>query len=137
MEEILDFLTKCRTFYVSTMDENNQPRVRPFGFVMEWGGKPAFCTGTMKPVYRQLQNNPFVEICAFMPETMQWMRLSGKVIFTDEVTAKRKVLEVMPDLKKIYQSEDNPLLTCFYIDEGEAAVYSFTSMNEPSKVIKI
>lgn len=137
MEEIIDFLNKCRTFYVGTVDENNHPKVRPFGFVMEWSGKPAFCTGTIKSVYRQLQRNPYVEICAFMPETMQWMRISGKVKFTDEIAARRKVLEVMPDLKKIYKSEENPLLTCFYIDEGEAAFYSFTSMNEPAKVIKI
>lgn len=137
MEEILDFLAKCRTFYVGTVDENNQPRVRPFGLVMEWNGKPAFSTATTKPIYRQLQQNPHVEICAFMPETMQWMRLSGKVKFTDEVAARRKILETMPDLKKMYQSEENPVLTCFYVDEGEAAIYSFASMNEPTKVIKI
>jgi uncharacterized pyridoxamine 5'-phosphate oxidase family protein len=119
------------------VDADNRPKVRPFGFVMEWNGKPAFSTATVKPVYRQLQNNPNVEICAFMSETMQWMRISGKVKFTDEITAKRKVLEIMPDLKKMYQSEENPILTCFYIEEGEAAVYSFASMTEPSKLIKI
>lgn len=137
MEEIIDFLNKCRTFYVGTVDADNRPKVRPFGFVMEWNGKPAFCTGTIKPVYRQLQDNPFVEICAFMAETMQWVRISGKVKFTDESAAKRKVLETMPELKKIYQSEESPILTCFYIEEGEATFYSFASMNEPSKVIKI
>jgi uncharacterized pyridoxamine 5'-phosphate oxidase family protein len=137
MEEIIVFLNKCRTFYLGTVDENNHPKVRPFGFVMEWNGKPAFCTATTKPVYRQLRNNPYVEICAFMPETTQWMRISGKVKFTDEIAARRRVLETMPDLKKIYQSEENPVLTCFYIDGGEAAVYSFTSMNEPPRIIKI
>jgi uncharacterized pyridoxamine 5'-phosphate oxidase family protein len=137
MDEILDFLNKCRTFYVGTVDEGGRPRVRPFGFVMEWNGKPAFCTGTMKSVYRQLQNNPCVEICAFMPGTMQWMRLSGRVKFVDEVAARRKVLTSMPELKKIYGSEENPALTCFFIDEGEAALYTFTSMNKPSRVITI
>lgn len=137
MEEILDFLAKCRTFYVGTVDKNNQPRVRPFGFVMEWEGKITLCTSVEKPVYQQLQNNPRIEICAFMPELMQWMRISGEVKFTNEITAKRKVLEVMPELKKIYQSEENPLLTCFSIDKGEAVVYSFASMNEPVKTITI
>ncbi|MDR1115367.1 MAG: pyridoxamine 5'-phosphate oxidase family protein [Tannerella sp.] len=137
MDEILNFLNKCRTFHVGTVDGDGRPRVRPFGFVMEWNGKPAFCTGTVKRVYRQLQNNPFVEICAFMPGTMQWMRISGRVKFVDDVAARRKVLETMPELKEIYGSEENPELTCFFIDEGEAAIYSFVSMNKPLKVIKI
>ena len=137
MEEIIDFLTKSQTFYLSTVNENNFPEVRPFGFIMEWNGKPTFSTGTFKKVYSQLQTNPNIAICAYIAETMQWMRISGKVKFTDEIEAKRKVLDSMPFLKEVYKSEDNPLLACFYIDEGEAAFYSFESMNEPTKVIKI
>ena len=137
MNEIIDFLTKSQTFYVSTLSENNMPEVRPFGFVMEWNGKPAFSTGTFKKVYSQLQANPNIAICAFIAETMQWMRISGKVKFTDEIEAKRKILETMPMLKEMYESENNPVLACFYIDEGEAGFYSFDSMNEPTKVLKI
>ena len=137
MNEIIDFLKKCETFFISTVDENNQPRVRPFGFIMEWEGKPAFSTGTFKKVYNQLQSNPGIEICAYIAESMQWMRISGKVKFTDDLAAKRKILETMPFLKDMYKSEDNPMLACFYIDEGEAAFYSFNSMNEPEKTIKI
>ena len=137
MNEIIDFLAKSQTFYVSTVNENNMPEVRPFGFVMEWNGKPAFSTGTFKKVYSQLQADPNIAICAYIAETMQWMRISGKVKFTDEIEAKRKILETMPMLKDMYQSEDNPVLACFYIDEGEASFYSFNFMNEPSNVIKI
>jgi len=137
MNEIIDFLTKSQTFYVSTLSENNMPEVRPFGFVMEWNGKPAFSTGTFKKVYSQLQVNPNIAICAYIAETMQWMRISGKVKFADEIEAKRKILETMPMLKEMYESENNPVLACFYIDEGEAAFYSFNFMNEPLRVIKI
>ena len=137
MSEIIDFLAKCQTFYVSTVDESNKPKVRPFGFVMEWNGKPAFSTGTIKKVYSQLQNNPNIEICAYMPDSMQWMRVSGTVKFTDDMAAKRKILEAMPFLKEFYKSEDNPVLACFYLDEGEASFYSFASMSEPEKTIKI
>ena len=137
MNEIIDFLAKCQTFYVSTVNENNMPEVRPFGFVMEWNGKPTFSTATVKKVYNQLQANPNIAICAYATENMQWMRISGKVKFIDDIEAKRKVLELMPFLKDLYKSEDNPLLACFCIDEGEAAFYSFASMNEPTKVVNI
>ena len=137
MNEIIDFLTKSQTFYVSTVNENNMPEVRPFGFVMEWNGKPAFSTGTFKKVYSQLQANPNIAICAYTAENMQWMRISGKVKFVDDIEAKRKILESMPFLKEMYKSEDNPALACFCLDEGEAAFYSFASMNEPAKVISL
>ena len=137
MNEIIDFLTKSQTFFVSTVNENNLPEIRPFGFVMDWNGKPAFSTGTFKKVYSQLQANPDIAICAYIAESMQWMRISGKVKFTDEIEAKRKILETMPFLKEMYKSEDNPVLACFYIEEGEASFYSFSSMNEATKVIKI
>jgi len=136
MKEIIDFLAKSQTFYLSTINENNTPEVRPFGFVMDWKGKPAFSTGTMKKVYSQLQASPNVAICAYLQESMQWMRIAGKVKFTDDIEAKRKILESMPFLKELYKSEDNPVLACFYIEEGEAAFYSFESMNEPSRVVK-
>ena len=137
MKEIVDFLAKSQTFYLSTVNENNMPEVRPFGFVMEWDGKLAFSTSTVKKVYHQLQASPNVAICAYVAETMQWMRISGKVKFTDDIAAKRKILESMPFLKELYKSEDNPVLACFYIEEGEAGFYSFASMNEPTKVVKI
>ena len=137
MNEIIDFLAKCQTFYMSTIDENGQPKVRPFGFVMEWNGKPAFSTGSFKKVYNQLQNNPNIELCGYLSDSMQWMRVSGMVKFTDDLAAKRKILEVMPFLKELYKSEDNPALACFYIDEGEAAFYAMATMGEPTKVIKI
>ena len=136
MKEIIDFLAKSQTFYLSTINENNTPEVRPFGFVMDWKGKPAFSTGTMKKVYSQLQASPNVAICAYLQESMQWMRIAGKVKFTDDIEAKRKILESMPFLKELYKSEDNPVLACFYIEEGEAAFYSFESMNEPSRIVK-
>lgn len=136
MKEILDFLAKNPAFFIATIDEKNQPRVRPFGLVMEWNNKLTFGTSTEKNVYKQLQKNPSVEICSFSPTTGEWMRISGKVAFTNDISAKKKVFEVMPDLKKIYQSEENPTLACFYIEEGEAAIYSFASMNAPTKVIK-
>ncbi len=38
MQEVLKFLTENPTFYIATV-EGNKPRVRPFGFVMEYEGK--------------------------------------------------------------------------------------------------
>jgi uncharacterized pyridoxamine 5'-phosphate oxidase family protein len=38
MNEVLKFLNDNHTFYLATVD-GNLPKVRPFGFVMEFEGK--------------------------------------------------------------------------------------------------
>ena len=136
MTESLDFLAQSPAFYVATVDETGHPRVRPFSFVMEWNGKLTFTTNTTKSVYRQLQQNPGIEICSFSPTTGEWMRICGRAVFTDDMDARRKVFEVMPALKQMYGSADNPIVTCFWIEAGEASVYTLASMDKPLSVIR-
>lgn len=110
MKTVIDFLEASPTFHVATVDENNHPRVRPFSFVMEWEGKPAFVTNTEKNVYKQLLKNPSIEISSFNQDTGEWMRISGKVTFFKDVEANRKVLETMPMLRNAYTDEHNPIM---------------------------
>ena len=136
MKEILDFLATSPAFYVATIDENNMPKVRPFSFVMEWKGRLTFVTNSSKKVCRQLEKNPGCEICSFDNRRGKWMRISGTVTIFSDVEANRKVFEVMPELKSIYESESNPNLRCFYFEKGAASIYSFNSMNTPERVIE-
>lgn len=136
MREIIDFLAKSTAFYVATADEDGKPRVRPFGFAMEWEGRLTFVTNTTKSVYKQLAKNPHIEICSFSPSN-EWIRVSGGVQFIKSVEANRKVFEIMPMLKDVYSDEFNDILICFYIKEGKAEFFSFERMNEPFKVIKL
>ena len=64
MKEVLDFLNKAGVYYLATTD-GDQPHVRPIGFVMDCGGKLAFCTGNYKAMYKQLVANPKVEIACY------------------------------------------------------------------------
>jgi uncharacterized pyridoxamine 5'-phosphate oxidase family protein len=62
MSEVFEYLNGT-TFYVATVD-GNKPRVRPFGFVMELNEKLYFGHNNSKTSYRQLMENPNIEICA-------------------------------------------------------------------------
>lgn len=123
MNEILDFITQAGTFYIATID-GDKPKVRPFGFVMEYEGKLYFCTNNQKDIYKQLQVNPYFEVSTTSANG-QWIRLSGKAVFEANQAAKAKVFEVMPRLKDMYVSPDNPIFEVFYIAEGKATFYSF------------
>ena len=56
MNEVYEFLKKCGTYYLATV-EGDQPRVRPFGTVAVFEGKLYIQTGKIKPVSKQLQAN--------------------------------------------------------------------------------
>lgn len=125
LKEVLHFLTG-KTFYVATV-EGDKPKVRPFGFVMEFEGKLYFATNDRKPSYRQLTANPNVEISTTDGETKEWIRLSGKVVFDDRPEVKHQALETAPQLKKLYGSPESPAMKLFYIVNGEAVFQSLTS----------
>ncbi len=117
MKEVLEFLNKAGIFFIATTD-GDQPHVRPFGFVMECGGKLAFCTGNNKPVYKQLAANPKVEIAA-TDKDCNTLRITGTIKFATTPETQKKALEVMPSLSKIYSVGDG-VFEIFYLDEGKA-----------------
>ena len=132
MNDALKFLIANRTFYIATI-ENNQPRVRPFGFVMEYEGRIYFSTGNTKDVFRQLKKNPNFEVCS-TPTDYEWVRIKGKAVFDNNLTAKAKAFEVAPFLADIYKTSDNPNFEVFYIEDGEATIYS---MKGEKRIIKL
>lgn len=121
MKEVLEFLQKAGVFFLATND-GDQPHVRPLGFVMECGGKLAFCTGNDKPMCKQLAANPKVEIAA-VDDKFNTLRITGTVKFATTPETQKKALEVMPSLSKIYSVGDGKF-EIFYLDEGEAVCSS-------------
>ncbi|MBQ9528155.1 MAG: pyridoxamine 5'-phosphate oxidase family protein [Fretibacterium sp.] len=117
MKEVLEFLNKAKVFYLATM-EGDQPRVRPLGFVMECGGKLAFCTSNEKPMYKQMKANPRVEIAA-CDSQLNTLRICGKAVFATTPDTQKKALEVMPDLGKMYAVGDGKF-EIFYLDGAKA-----------------
>jgi uncharacterized pyridoxamine 5'-phosphate oxidase family protein len=132
MIEILNFLEETKTFYLATVDVD-KPKVRPFGFVMEFEGKLYFSTSESKPSFQQLKANPNIEISAANINN-EWLRLSGEAVFDTRSNVKEKLFEVAPHLRKLYDQPDSPTIAPFYIKNGEATFYS---MIATPKTIKI
>lgn len=123
MKEVLEFLKKAKVFYLA-MSEGNVPHVRPLGFVMDYDGKIAFCTGNNKPMCKQMAANPNVEIAA-IDENANTLRICGKVKFITTPESQKKALEVMPSLSKIYSVGDGKFE--IFTVEGAKAVCSTMS----------
>lgn len=129
MQEVYEFLKKCGTYYLATV-EGDQPRVRPFGTVDIFENRLYIQTGKSKPVSRQIQANPNVEICAF--EGGQWLRLSGRLVRDDRVVAKAHMLDAYPQLKGMYSAEDDNTEVLYFED----ATATFASFTEAPRTVK-
>ena len=128
MKEVYEFLKKCGTYYLATID-GNKPKVRPFGTINFFEDKIYIQTGKIKPTSKQIHINPNVEICAFMDG--KWLRLAGELVSDDGREAKKSMLDNYPELRGMY-SEDDGNAEVFYFKNAIATFYSFT---EPPKTI--
>ena len=126
IERVYQFLEEAGTYYLATM-EGDQPRVRPFGTALLYEGKLYIQTGKIKPVSKQIQINPKVELCAF--KDGQWLRLSGVLEEDDRREVKKAMLDKMPSLRAMY-NEDDGNTEMLYFKSGEATFSSFVAPSE-------
>ena len=128
MEEVKDFLKESGVYYLGTIDDN-KPKVRPFGTVEIYDNHLYIQTSKKKDVFKQIEKNNNVEICAM--NNGKWIRIEGKLVVDDRIEAKKHMLDNYPDLRNMY--DENDINTAvLYFESGKATIYSFT---EAPKVI--
>lgn len=126
MQRVCDFLKDAKVYYLATV-EGDQPRVRPFGTAHIFEGRLYIQTGKVKPVSKQIAENPKVEICAFKDGV--WLRVSGELVEDDRVEAKKSMLDAYPELRGMYDENDGNTQV-FYFKNATAVFSSFTSAPE-------
>ena len=122
MKEVQKFLKECGIYYLATV-EGDQARVRPFGTAEIFEDHLYIQTGKKKDVFKQIENNPKVEICAF--KDGKWIRVSGKLVLDDRVEAKKDMLDKNPNLRNMYDENDDNTAV-LYFESGRAIISSFT-----------
>ncbi len=129
MDEVLEFLKKCGTYYLATT-EGDQPRVRPFGTALAFENKLYIQTGKSKNVSKQMKKNPKVEICAMAGDN--WIRIEAAAVEDDRKVAREKMLEAYPQLKGMYSADDGNCQVLYL----KNAVATFSSFGGAPKVVK-
>ncbi|MDR0850840.1 MAG: pyridoxamine 5'-phosphate oxidase family protein [Christensenellaceae bacterium] len=130
MKKVYDFLKKCKTFYVATID-GDQPRVRPFGVCEIIEDKLYFSTSNTKPFWKQITKNPNIEICAYDGQ-INYLRVSAKAIPDSRNIVKDAMLKGNPHLEQIYKEYDKTVIL-FYISQATA---TFEDFNGKKEIIK-
>jgi uncharacterized pyridoxamine 5'-phosphate oxidase family protein len=134
MSTVTDFLIKSQVQYLATIGLDGRPKVRPFQFMLDEGGKLYFCTSNQKPVFKEMQRQPYVEFCA-SGANFSWMRLSGKVVFSKDLKLKARIQESNPVVKSIYKTPDNPAFEIFYLADATATIADFSG--QPPQTFKL
>ena len=120
MSKLNDFLTEAGLFFLATAD-GDQPKLRPLGAHMEMDGKVMFGVGDFKDVYKQLAANPKTEIVAAKADGY-WLRYTGKAVFETDPKYAEAMLDMMPNLRDIYNEETGHKMMVFHLEEAAARI---------------
>ncbi len=124
MKKVVEFLKENPVQYLATVGRDNKAKCRPFMFAGEMDNKLWFCTNNQKEVYKDLQNNPFVEISVSSP-SYAWIRLHGKAVFENNMAAKEMCM-LNPIVKGQYETAENPIFEVFYLENAHGVIADFS-----------
>lgn len=124
MNKVIEFLKENPVQYLATVGRDQHAKCRPFMFMDEYDGKLWFCTNNTKEVYKDLQENPYIEITTSSP-TYAWIRLHGKAVFENNKEVKEICIQ-NPIVKSQYQTPDNPILEVFYLEDAHGVIADFS-----------
>lgn len=124
MKKVVEFLHANPVQYLATVGRDGKAKCRPFMFCFEKEGKLWFCTNTQKEVYKEMQENPEIEISVASAE-YAWLRLHGKAVFEDNAAVKEACMD-NPIVKSQYQTAANPIFTVFYLENPHGLIADFS-----------
>ena len=124
---IATILKSSKDFYFATTD-GKRPYVRPYNAVVEFDDKVYFYTNNRTHAFKQIETNPFIEVCAMIGED-RWLRVNGKVEYDYRPEVKKAMLDANPELRSKY-TEDDKILYVFYLSNMSAEIHSIHSEPE-------
>ncbi|PLX85917.1 MAG: pyridoxamine 5'-phosphate oxidase [Desulfuromonas sp.] len=135
-EEILDFTRQHPVFQLATV-EGGAPRVRSIMTAINDGRGLFFCTGRLKDMNRQLQNNPQVELCFFDPESNVQVRIEGEVEEMAEQGLKEEIVEKFAFLRPMVDQAGWGALSVYRLARGVANCWTMETNFAPKEFVEI
>ncbi|NLW70364.1 MAG: NimC/NimA family protein [Eubacteriaceae bacterium] len=114
-----EFLKEAGTYFIATVDKD-QAKVRPFGSLYLNEGKAYIVTANTKDCYKQMLENPKVEIAAMGKGG--WIRVTCKAVPAQEDAA-QAVLNANERLKERYTGQAAETFALMELTDVSAAIY--------------
>jgi uncharacterized pyridoxamine 5'-phosphate oxidase family protein len=135
-KEILNFFNANPACHLGTV-EGDTPRTR--GMLMYRADEKGvlFHTASSKDLFKQLQQNPKVELCFNNYEKGIQVRVSGVVEFLENKNLKEEIVKARPFLKPMVETNGYEFLQVFRITHGVATVWTMATNLGPKTYIKL
>ena len=124
MQKVIEFLKANPVQYLATVGWDGKAKCRPFMFCCEYEGRLWFSTNNTKDVYKDMKENPQIEVSVASAE-FAWLRLHGKAVFENNMAVKEICLQ-NPIVKGQYGEAANPIFEVFYIGEPHGKIADFS-----------
>lgn len=142
-QQIFDFLNSNLAFYLATVD-GNEPRVRAMLLYKADENGIVFHTGPFKEVYRQIVDNPNVQLCFYNPQQNTQIRVRGKLEMINDIALKKEIAShptrvFMQGWKANAKTEEDfyNMFTVFSLPNGIANVWTFESNFKPKEDVAL
>ncbi len=122
MKDACKFIRECGYFFLATCVDK-QPKLRPMGMI--YGNDEALfiATDKRKNVYRELVDNPQVELASYSLSNRKWIRITGKMQVDSSVKIKEEMAEMYPMIRQEYVGEEEVHLVIFKLAIENINVY--------------
>lgn len=141
-QEIIELIHRNPAFHLATV-EGDQPRVRGMFLYKADASGIVFHSGTMKDVYRQVVNNPKVELCFNDFQNNIQVRVSGILEIVDDNTLKDEIC-AHPTRQFLRGWRESGTLQDFYssfvvfrLKNGTATTWTMETNFAPKEVIQL
>ena len=128
MNKVVEEMRKVKVFYIASID-GDEPRVRPFGSVVEFEGNAYICSGNFKEFYKQVKENPHVELCGMYDDKTSWLRVTATLKEDNRIEVQKAILDDPTGPKGLYEPGDGKFVT-LRLENVKATKYSFFSAPE-------
>jgi pyridoxamine 5'-phosphate oxidase len=133
--EILNLIQNNRTCFMATV-EGKKPHVRGIMIVDADENGIIIQTWKIKDIYRQLTNNPEVELCFNDFKAGVQVRVSGRVELIEDLSLKQKVVAERPFMKPTVDSKGYDVVAMYRL-KGKATVWTGATNFAPKTYIDL
>ena len=133
-EEIISFMKANPICYLATV-EGDRPHVRPMGMYKVDETGILIQLSTVKGMYRELLQNPNVELC--FNGSGKMVRVSGVAEFIEDQGLKEEIVKARPFLKLLVDIHGWEVIKVFCLTNPLATVWTMATNLEPKDFIKL
>ncbi|MBE6730752.1 MAG: helix-turn-helix domain-containing protein [Ruminococcaceae bacterium] len=120
-DECRKFIKECGYFFIATVKEN-KPRLRPFGMIYSNEKGLYIATDKQKNAYKEIKENPFVEVGSYNLATRKWIRISAEAEEENSIAVHEEMINAYSVIKAKYIGERQADFVIFRLSIQDAYI---------------